>query len=271
MKISDRRFLSLVNSIITTSTIEDGKVIVNNKGCPQGSIVSPILANIFLHYVIDQWFEEIRLSHMRGNADMVRFADDMVFIFQYQSDAERFFRVLPKRLNKYGLKLHLGKSQLILSGHRAAARAHRKNKTLPTYNFLGFTCYWGRTKKGYWRLKFTSRKDRFSSKLKGLRKYLRCNLDAKDTHFIFERVLKVMRGWLNYHSISDNQKRVKGFIEKCRYLLFKWTNRRGRKRPISRTKFDGILRRIGVPKRWRTISIFPNSLNNNQFVGSRMR
>ena len=112
--------------------------------------MSPILANIYLHEVVDVWFDTIKQSHFGGIAEEVRYADDMIFIFQHHSEAQRFFEVLPKRLNKYGLEMHINKSHLIRSGQNAAEREHRVGKRLPTYSFLGFTVYWGKAKNGKW-------------------------------------------------------------------------------------------------------------------------
>jgi group II intron reverse transcriptase/maturase len=140
-KISDRRFLRLVEKLIRTPVMVNGKAELNRIGCPQGSIISPILSNIYLHHVIDSWFHEISQEHLRGKADMVRFADDMVFVFQFEETAEKFYKVLPKRLEKYGLKLHEDKSSMIRSGSRAAKEAERRGERLPTYKFLGFVCY----------------------------------------------------------------------------------------------------------------------------------
>ena len=137
-----------------------------------------------------------------------------------------------KRLEKYGLSLHQEKSQLILSGHTAAMQANKAGKRLKTYKFLGFTCYWGKTRNGYWRLKFTSRRDRFTVKLREIREYLWNNLNTNNTTEVLTTVLQVMRGWINYHGISDNDRRVGGFIHKCKQHLFNWFNRRGRKRPM---------------------------------------
>lgn len=146
-KISDRRFLRLIEVLRTAPVLEDGKSHSNDIGCPQSSILSPILANIYLHHVIDEWFAEISRSHIRGKADMVRYADDMVFTFEYQHEAKRFYSALPKRLGWFGLELHEDKLQLMAAGHVAAMRANQRRERLPTFNFLGVTCYWGRTRK----------------------------------------------------------------------------------------------------------------------------
>ena len=159
----------------------NGKAELNKLGCPQGSIISPILSNIYLHHVVDKWFAEITESHIKGRANMVRFADDMVFVFQSKDEAERFYKVLPRRLEKFGLTLHEDKSSLLQSGRDAAEEADKSGRRLPVYKFLGFVCYWGKSRKGWWRLKYKSRADRFAGKLKGLRKYLKESLNQKRT------------------------------------------------------------------------------------------
>ena len=187
---------------------------------------------------------------------MVRYCDDMVFIFQKPEDAERFYKVLPKRLEKYGLSLNAEKSQLIRSGLKAAEEAEAQGKRLVTYNFLGFTCYWGKSRKGFWRLKFTSRRDRFTKKLKSLKSYLRENLTTPNTLGVLLTVVRVVKGWINYHGISDNQRRVGAFIEWSKRILFDWCNRRGRKHPMNWNTFSRILQKIQFPKVWKTVSMF---------------
>ncbi|NTZ40944.1 group II intron reverse transcriptase/maturase [Enterobacter sp. JMULE2] len=254
-KIADRRFLRLIEVLITAPVISGKQLSSNERGCPQGSILSPILANIYLHYVIDEWFDEISQSVIHGRAEMVRYADDMVFTFQYPSEAKRFYKVLPKRLNKYGLELHGDKSQLIPAGHVAAMKANQSGKRLPTFNFLGFTGYWGKTRKGYWRLKFTSRKDRFAAKLKGLRDFLWKNLNANRRQTL-NTVIRVVRGWINYHGISDNQRRVGQFIHQSRRIIYRWFNRKGGRHPLTWVKLDLILKLLGYPAKWKTRSMF---------------
>jgi group II intron reverse transcriptase/maturase len=254
-KITDKKFLKLVEKLIRSPIMTNGKAELNKIGCPQGSIISPILSNIYLHHLIDNWFKEISVKHFRGRANMVRFADDMVFVFQFKEDAERFYQVLPKRLEKYGLALHVDKSSMIQSGSKAAAEADKEGKRLPVYKFLGFTCYWGKSRKGQWRLKYKSRSDRFTGKLKGLRKYLTENLSEK-THTVLMRVKKVVTGWINYNAISDNQRRVSSFILLSKRVLFDWINRKGGKRKLNWNKFSGILKRINYPQHFKTTSMF---------------
>jgi RNA-directed DNA polymerase len=258
-KISDKRFLKLIDNLITTPTIkEDGEEIVNNIGCPQGSIISPVLSNIYLHEIIDTWFEELRKTYFKGKAEEIRFADDMVFVFENYFEAEKFFRVLPKRFEKFGLQMHADKSRLIQSGQNAAERANRAGKRLPTYKFLGFTVYWGKARNGkWWRMKFKSRSDRFTAKLKGLREYLKGQLNTEDTTATLKLVASVVRGWVNYHAVSDNERCVNQFIALSRQVVRKWLNRRGRKRPMSWAKFNKLMEKINFPLKGKTISIIP--------------
>lgn len=255
-KISDKRFLRLIEVLITAPIIEDNKNSANLLGCPQGSIISPILANVYLHHVIDEWFEEIKTTHFSGRGETIRYADDMVFTFEKQSDAERFYEVLPKRLAKYGLEMHMDKSQILPAGHHVASKAIKEGNRLPTFNFLGFTCYWGKSKNGYWRLKYTSRRDRFAGKLKGMKEFLNENLNTEDTPALLKTVIRGIKGWINYHGISDNRRRVRQYLESSKVIIFRWFNRRGRKKPLTWVRYTEILRAINFPKEWKTISMF---------------
>ncbi len=222
-----------------------------------GGVFSPVLANIYLHHVIDERFDSIKNSHIHGRAKLIRYADDMVFTFENKVDARRFYRVLPKRLAKFGLELHADKSQVLPAGLSCAQQAHQQGKRIPTFNFLGFTCYWGQAKNGkFWRFKYMSRRDRFTAKLKGLREFLWNNLSTKRTKFILETVVRVIRGWINYHNISDNSHRVEAFRKHSRRTIFRWINRKGRKHPMRWDRLNRLLEALNFPKAGKVISMF---------------
>lgn len=257
MRISDRKFLRLIMRLIETPVMENGTITAVKEGCRQGSIASPILANIFLHYVIDCWFSKISKENLKGQAEMVRYCDDMVFIFEEVEDAKRFYKVLPKRLSKYGLNINEAKSQILLSGRIHAERLFKQGKKMKTFNFLGFTCYWGKSRTGAtWRLKYITRKDRFTKKLKGLREYLREQLNAPNKTQILLMVIKVIKGWINYHGISDNHKRVRSFIYQSKHILYGWFNRMGGKRKMNWLRLNALLKAVKFPDNWNTISMF---------------
>ena len=254
-KITDKRFLKLTETLIRAPILEDGIGVPNTRGCPQGSKISPILSNIYLHHVIDDWFKTISKTHIAGKASMVRFADDMVFVFQHKAEAERFYEVLPKRLTKFGLTLHEDKSSIIESGRRAAQRANERKERLQTYKFLGFQCYWGLSRVGFWRLKYKSRSDRLTAKLNGLKAYLNKSLHHKTEH-VLSKVKQIVQGWINYHAISDNQRQVGGFIYQSRRILMKWINRKGGKRKMNWKTFTRILEKMKYPHGYKTTSMF---------------
>jgi RNA-directed DNA polymerase len=255
-KITDSRFLNLIETLITVPILKDGEAIPTTRGCPQGSIVSPILANIFLHHAIDVWFTEIKRSHLKERAELIRYADDMVFVFESSHDAARVWKVLGKRLNKYGLEIHENKSRILESGGQAAKRAEKTGKRMPTYQFLGFTCYWGKTKKGFWRLKLKSRADRFTRALKGVRMHLRDNLNVGNVEMALKGVVRRVKGWINYHAISDNHRRVSSFLSEVKISIYKWFNRKGNNRSLKWRDLPHWLKQINFPLRYKTIPMW---------------
>lgn len=247
-KISDPRFLRLLDVLIKAPYLQDGAPVANDRGSPQGSILSPTLANIYLHHVIDEWFQSISATHLQGRVREIRYADDVVFAFEKSDQAQKFFDVLPKRLAKYGIEMHDGKSRLLPCGSKAAAKMHSAGFRMPTFKFLGFSCYWGKTRKGFWRLMLKSRSDRMRAKLKGLWAYLRKHLGTNNRELLIKRVIAVVRGWVNYHAVSDNTSRVKAFIRASKRILLHWFNRRGARKKMYWKRLERFLEQKGYPK-----------------------
>jgi group II intron reverse transcriptase/maturase len=255
LKICDRRFLQLLKQLITIPITKAGQEEPTERGCPQGSILSPIMANIALHHIIDLWFQELQRHHLEGKAELIRYCDDMIFVFENPKDARRVWQVLGKRLQRYGLNIHPEKSSLMRIGSQAAKEAERKGEKMPTFSFLGFTGYWGKSRKGFWRLMYKSRRDRFTEALKRIRAYLRENLN-KDIKSTLMGVVRQVKGWLNYHAISDNHKRVMSYLHEVQWALYAWFNRKGSKGSFLWSHLDPWLDRISFPKTYKTLSMF---------------
>lgn len=221
-RIADRRILRLIQKWLKAGVSEEGQWSETKVGTPQGAVISPLLANIYLHYVLDQWTAEWRKRFARGDVIVVRYADDFVLGFQYREEAERFLRQLQKRLAEYELELHSEKTRLIQFGRFAAEDRKRDGAGKPeTFNFLGFThicsTIW---KSGKFTVKRKTVGKRMTAKLKSIRAELRRRL-----HHPIEQtggwLKQVVRGYFNYHAVPGNQPRLYRFRrETARHWLF---------------------------------------------------
>lgn len=257
VKISDRKFLQLVKTLLQTPTTKDGLVTENLIGAPQGSVLSPIIGNILLHQVLDVWFEEVNKSHFGNRAKQIRYVDDAVYIFDNERDARRFLTALPKRLGRFGLSVHEEKTQILPFGFTTAKTLQGNGLRMPTFNFLGFTWYWGLVRNGtFFRLRVKSRADRLRAKLKGLKRYLRENLNTRNMFLFLKSVIRVVKGWVNYHAVSDNQRSVNGFLRTCKRALFRWFNRRGGRRRMTWERFRVLLKRVQFPETYLIMPLF---------------
>jgi len=147
-RIRDGSVLQLIRKWIRVGVIDEGRLLVSETGTGQGQTISPLLANIYLHYVLDEWFEHAVKSRLKGEAHEIRFADDAVLCFQYREDADKVMEVLPKRFAKYGLTLHPEKTRLVDFGRYAEEHAKRQGKKPATFDFLGFTHICARSRRG---------------------------------------------------------------------------------------------------------------------------
>ena len=203
-RIGDKRVIRLIRKWLKAGVLEDGKIETTEMGTPQGAVISPLLANIYLHYVFDLWAERWRRREAKGDMLIVRYADDIVVGFQHEAEAERFRAELTQRLVGFALQLHPDKTRLIEFGRHAAANRRGRGLGKPEpFDFLGFTHICGRSRQGWFLLRRQSRRDRLRAKLREIRDSLWANRHAP----IDEQgswLKHVMTGWFAYHAVPTN-------------------------------------------------------------------
>lgn len=241
-KISDKRFLQYLRRMLKSQILRETAAVANDTGTPQGSIVSPILANIFLHEVLDLWFEENFGRSGRGH--LVRYADDFVVTFKTKSLAQSFVRKLKKRLAEFSLELNEDKTKLV--------HFDRTRKGSEPLNFLGFTLYWGwsRIRKDV-TLKVKTNNKTLAKKIQAYRHWIKQNRNRWNTRVLWEKTDEILRGHFQYFGISGNIKGLQRFYNAVRNALFFWLNRRSQLQSYSWTGFKQSLnqRTLPLPKR----------------------
>jgi RNA-directed DNA polymerase len=244
-RIADRRVLRLIRKWLRAGVSEDGKWSRTTVGTPQGAVISPILANVFLHYVFDLWADQWRKRHARGSVIIVRYADDFVMGFQDRSDAERCLRDLRRRFEQFGLQLHPDKTRMIEFGRYAAERRAKRGQGRPeTFDFLGFTHVCGTTRKGAFTIKRQSISKRLRAKLQEIKMQMTARMHALVTN-VGKWLRSVVQGWFNYHAVPGNGASLDAFRTQVqRYWLhvLRRRSQKGRKWTWAR------MRRLS--KRW---------------------
>jgi group II intron reverse transcriptase/maturase len=228
-RVGDPRIIRLIQKWLKAGVLEDGIVAVSDKGTGQGSVISPLLANVYLHYVFDLWAERWRRHAATGDTIIVRFADDIVVGFEHEMDARRFWDAMRKRLEDFSLSLHPDKTRLIEFGRFAAARRAQRGLGKPeTFKFLGFIFICGRTRKGKFQLKRKSRRDRMRAKLSAVKEELRRRMHQR----IPEQgrwLAQVIRGYFAYHAVPTNFSALSAFRYYVMRLWLRTLRRRSQK------------------------------------------
>ena len=231
-RMNDGTILRLLGMWLHVGVVEGDQVINQETGTPQGAPISPILANIFLHAVLDEWFQREVRPRMKGNCFLVRFADDFVTGFSLKGDAERVYKVLPKRFERYGLRIHPEKSRMV----QFSRPYWKRGKGPGSFAFLGFTHYWARTLRGGWTIKRKTQSKRLSRFLSGIGEWCKENLhEAIDEQY---RILSAkLRGHYQYYGVRGNFKMLEVAYEHSRATWKKWLSRRNSMDRMSWEKF----------------------------------
>jgi len=236
IRTKDSRMLRLIARFLKAGVMIDGDWWKSDRGVPQGSVLSPILANVYLHYVLDQWFEREVKPRLSGEAYLIRYADDFICAFQHHNDALRFQDVLVKRLARFGLRLAEEKSSLLRFGRFAERDARKMNEGKPgVFDFLGFTHYCGHSRAGKFKLKRKTAKKKFRQKLQAMKDWLRSNLTTPIEQ-VWRTLNRKLQGHYQYYGVSDNWDYLLSYRDKVIELVSRWISRRSQ-RAMSKTKF----------------------------------
>lgn len=247
-RIGDPRIIRLISRMLKGGIMEDGLVKAGDAGTPQGSVLSPLLSNIYLHYVLDLWFRWVIRKQFRGEAYYFRFADDFLACFQYKMDAEHFMRKLAPRLKDFSLELAEEKTQCIEFGRFARENARRSGKKPKEFTFLGFTHYGGKTKKGYFKVKRRTNRKKLCSKIKEFTVWARRSRNILKKGEMLRRAKARVVGHLNYYAITDNAKACNTYVYHVTRILRKWLNRKSHKKSYTWKGYLQALEWVGWPK-----------------------
>jgi RNA-directed DNA polymerase len=247
VRIGDPRIIRLIWRMLKGGVMEDGLVRASEEGTPQGSILSPLLSNVYLHYVLDLWFERRFRSQCRGEAYLFRYADDFVVCFQYREEAEQFLSALKDRLEQFHLEVEPSKTKLLRFGRFARQDAARNGEQPEQFDFLGFTHDCGQTRAGSFKLQRRTSKKKFRAKLRDLKAWIRSERHQAKAGLILRRAKLRLQGHLNYYAITDNRRHCQSFRFQFERVLFKWLNRRSQRDSYTWEQFHSALDWVGWP------------------------
>lgn len=268
-RIADRCLLRTIERFLKAGVMEDGAVTASEEGTPQGGLVSPVLANIYLHYVLDMWFGRRFARRCAGKAFLVRYCDDFTACFQHAGDARRFLIELRGRLASFELEVEPSKTGLIRFGSAAPWHCQQEGLRRPqTFNFLGLTHYVGRSRRGYFVVGRRTERKRFGGKLQALSERLRA-LRVRGGTAMLSYFRQHLQGHFRYYGVSGNHRQVAAYAYLASRLLYKWLNRRSQRRSTTWARFRMLLHGRWLPPPRIYHNLYPVPLGRTQ-AGSRM-
>jgi RNA-directed DNA polymerase len=233
--------------MLIAGIMEDVLTHASEEGAPQGSIVSPILSNVYLHYALDLWFEKGVKPHARGEAHLFRYADDFLCAFQYKDDAEAFERNLKDRLEGFGLEVAPEKTRRMEYGSYAVENAKRRGEKSPSFTFLGLTHFCGQTRHGHFKVKRYTSVKKFRAKLREYTEWIRKMRGLMPTRELVRRAKARIAGHLNYYAITDNYESCRKYHYWFTGITFKWLNRRSQRKSYNWQEFGRMLKAVKWP------------------------
>ena len=241
-RIDDRAFVRLIGKWLKAGVLEDIHTVTHpGNGTPQGGVISPILANIYLHYALDLWFEKVVQKEAKGECLLVRYADDFVCAFRFKADAERFYHeLLPKRLNKFSLTLAPEKTRMIKF---TRFEVHKSE----SFEFLGFEFRWGLNRHKRPQVKRQTARKKVRSATAEMQAWIKKNRN-RGLRPLMATLARKLRGHWNYFGVTHNSKRMWEFFGNACKLVFKWLNRRSQRRSFTWARFNAMLGRYQIPK-----------------------
>jgi len=256
-RIGDTPFKKLIERMLKAGIMDGGRYRVSKEGTPQGGIISPILANIYLHYVLDLWFEKVERKGLAGEAYLIRYADDFVICLQHKQEAQRVMEDIRKRLGKFGLELAEDKTRIVEFGRFAEENHRRRGEGRPgTIEFLGFTHYCTRTRDGRFMVRMKTSREKMSRAIKGMGAWLKSIRNLIKLGDIWKLLKLKLQGHYNYYGVSGNFESLQRYHRKTLSLIFKWMNRRSQKRTWSWSSFREYLEKNPLPKPKLTYALY---------------